>query len=121
MRTPGWRPLAGLLAVAGVSHFTAPHVYDRIVPRRLGNPRPWTLVSGVAELGCAVGLAVPRTRRPAALACAALFVAVYPANINQAVVAHRHSGNRGLRAATLARLPMQAPLVVWALRVARRG
>ena len=61
MRTPGWRPLAGLLATAGVSHFVVPHVYDRIVPRTLGDPRPWTLASGVAELACAVGLAIPRT------------------------------------------------------------
>lgn len=121
MRTPGWRPLAGLLATAGVTHFAMPHVYDRIVPRRLGDPRPWTLASGAAEIACAVGLAVPRTRRPAALAGAALFVAVYPANLQQALDAHRHGAAPAVRAVTLARLPMQVPLVLWALRVACRG
>jgi uncharacterized membrane protein len=119
MRIPGWRPLAGLLVTAGVSHFAAPEVYDRIVPRRLGDPRGWTHASGVAELACAVGLAVPRTRRPAALATAALFVAVYPANVNQAVVAHRRRAAPAVRAATLARLPMQVPLVIWALKIRR--
>jgi uncharacterized membrane protein len=119
MHIPGWRPLAGLLVTAGISHFRAPGVYDRIVPRRLGHPRPWTLASGVAELACAVGLAVPHTRRPAALATAALFVAVYPANVNQAVVAHRRRAAPAVRAATLARLPMQVPLVIWALKVRR--
>jgi uncharacterized membrane protein len=117
---PGWRPLAGLLAVAGVSHVAVPRVYDQIVPRRLGNARAWTLASGIAELACAAGLAVPRTRRTAALASAALFVGVYPANVNQAVLAHRNRATTAVRAASLVRLPMQVPLVIWALRLARR-
>ena len=115
---PGWRPLAALLATAGVSHFAAPQVYERIVPPVLGDARPWVLWSGVAELACALGLVVPRTRRPAALASAALFVAVYPANVQQAIDAYRE-GSRGARIATLARLPAQLPLVLWALRVHR--
>jgi uncharacterized membrane protein len=115
---PGWRPLAALLATAGVSHFAAPRVYERIVPPLLGDPRPWVRWSGVAEIACAAGLAFARTRRPAALASAALFVAVYPANVQQAIDAYRE-GSRGARIATLARLPAQLPLVLWALRVHR--
>jgi uncharacterized membrane protein len=46
-------------------------------------------------------------------------VAVYPANVNQAVVAHRRRAAPAVRAATLARLPMQVPLVLWALKVRR--
>jgi uncharacterized membrane protein len=115
---PGWRPLAVLLATAGVSHFAAPRVYERIVPPLLGDPGPWVRWSGVAEIACAAGLAVPRTRRPAALASVALLVAVYPANVQQAIDAYR-DGPRGARIATLARLPMQLPLVLWALRVHR--
>ena len=116
---PGWRPLAALLATAGVSHFAAPRVYEQIVPPLLGDPRPWVRWSGVAELACAAGLVVPRTRRPAALASAALFVAVYPGNLWQALDAHRSGASPAVRAATLARLPMQVPLVLWALRVHR--
>src|SRR4051812_44145311 len=116
---PGWRPLALLLCVAGASHFAVARIYERSVPRRLGDPRPWVVWSGVAELACAAGLAVPRTRRPAALASAVLFVVVYPANVNQAVDAHRSGARRAVRLATLARLPMQVPLVLWALRVSR--
>jgi len=108
-----------LLGVAGVTHFVVPQIYERIVPRRLGDPRPWVVGSGLAELACAAGLAIPRTRRTAALASVALFVGVYPANIQQAVDAHRTGAGRAARAATLARLPMQVPLVVWALRVRR--
>jgi uncharacterized membrane protein len=116
---PGWRPLAALLATAGVSHFATPRVYERIVPPVLGNARPWVLWSGVAELACALGLVEPRTRRPAALASAALFIAVYPGNLWQALDAHRSGAAPAVRAATLARLPMQVPLVLWALRVHR--
>ena len=118
---PGWRPLAALLAVAGATHLVRPDVYTSIVPRRLGDPRPWVLGSGVVELACAVGLAVPRTRRPAALATAALFVAVYPANVQMAVTHHQKRDRVpvGVRVAGLVRLPLQVPLVLWALRVAR--
>jgi uncharacterized membrane protein len=63
-----------------------------------------------------------RTRRPAAIASAALLVAVFPGNVQHAARAMRSSRtSRGYRAGTLARLPLQAPLVTWALRVARQA
>ena len=50
--------LAGLLTVAGVTHFVAPTFYDPIVPRALpGSARDWVLVSGAAELACAAAIA----------------------------------------------------------------
>ncbi len=111
-----------LLAGAGATHLAAPQVYAPIVPRRLGDPRPWVLWSGVAELLCATGLAVPRTRRAAAWASAALFVVVYPANVQMAASALRSSrASAAYRAAAVARLPLQVPLVLRALRVARAG
>lgn len=117
-RVPGWRPLAALLAVAGATHLARPRVYEPLIPSRLGDPRPWVLWSGVAELGCAAGLVPRSTRRAAALASAGLFVAVLPGNVTMAVDAHRRKAPPALRAGTLARLPAQAPLVWWALRVA---
>src|SRR3982750_3950242 len=84
-RTSAWA-LAGLLATAGVTHFTKPRQYDAIVPRSLpGTPRTWTYVSGVAELAIAAAVANPRTRPAGGLAAAALFAAVFPANVNMAV------------------------------------
>ena len=117
-RAPGWRSLAALLTITGAAHLARPRTFEPLIPRALGDPRPWVLWSGAAELGCAAGLVVPRTRRAAALASAALFVGVYPGNVKMAMDAQR-SGSRAVRAATLARLPMQAPLVWWALRLAR--
>jgi uncharacterized membrane protein len=117
---PAWRPLAGLLAVAGVGHFVVPRPFEAIVPRALGDPGPWVRVSGVAELACAAALAVPRTRRAAGLAAAVLFVAVFPANVQMTVTALRSErASKAYRAATVARLPLQAPLVRQGLRLAR--
>ncbi|MEV0177439.1 DoxX family protein [Streptomyces sp. NPDC050803] len=112
--------LAGLLATAGVAHFATPRQFDAIVPRALpGTPRTWTYVSGAAELALAAGIALPRTRKTAALAAAAFFVGVFPANVKMAVD-YRHRPAPA-RAAALGRLPLQLPLVLWARSVARNG
>ncbi|MFJ6718268.1 MULTISPECIES: hypothetical protein [unclassified Streptomyces] len=110
--------LAGLLATAAVAHAVAPKQFDAIVPRSLpGTPRQWTYASGAAELALAAGIAHPRTRRVAALATAAFFVGVFPANVKMAVDAR--GGAPARQAATLARLPLQVPLVLWARKVGR--
>jgi uncharacterized membrane protein len=108
--------LAGLLATTGTLHFVAPRAFDRLIPAFLPAPRAWTLGSGVAELACAAGLALPRTRRHAATATALLLVAVFPGNVEMAV----HPGDVP-RWIALARLPLQVPLVLWALSVRRRA
>jgi len=112
--------LAGLLAAAGVAHFAAPRPFDATVLRSLpGTPRTWTYVSGAAELALAAGIAAPRTRRAAALAAAAFFVGVFPANVKMAVDwRHRPAP---VKAAAVGRLPLQVPLVLWARSVARSG
>ncbi|WP_079403752.1 DoxX family protein [Streptomyces sp. 3211] len=110
--------LAGLLAGAAVAHAAAPGRFDATVPRSLpGSPRGWTYASGAAELALAAGVAHPRTRRVAALATAAFFVGVFPANVKMAVDARHRSP--AVRAVALARLPLQVPLVLWAHRVSR--
>ncbi|MDQ3152435.1 MAG: hypothetical protein M3R63_12185 [Actinomycetota bacterium] len=110
--------LAGMLATTGVLHFTVPQPFDDIVPRSLpGPPRRWTLLSGVAEIAVAAAVAVPRTRRLGGLAAAALFVAVFPANVRMAL--DWRTRPLPQRVAVWARLPLQVPLVGWALRASR--
>jgi uncharacterized membrane protein len=112
--------LAALLATAGVTHFARPRQYDAIVPRSLpGSPRTWTYVSGVAELAVAAAVAHPRTRRVGGLAAAALFAAVFPANVKMAIDWRDRPAPQ--RTAAFARLPLQAPLIWWALRVGRNA
>ncbi|MBW3648726.1 MAG: hypothetical protein KY440_13325 [Actinobacteria bacterium] len=94
-------------------HFARPEPYDGLIPPFLPNPRAWTYASGAAELACAAAVSLPRTRRVGGLATAALLVAVFPANIYLAV----EPGDVP-RWAALARLPLQVPLVLWAVQVA---
>ena len=104
--------LAALLVGAGSLHFLKPQPYDGIIPSFLPHPRVWTYASGLAELAYAATVAVPRTRERGALATAGLFVAVFPANVQMAV----HPGSVPPLLA-YARLPLQIPLVLWALQV----
>jgi uncharacterized membrane protein len=111
--------LSAFLGGAGAMHFVVPKFYDAMIPGPLpGSPRTWTYGSGVAELGVAAAVLAPQTRRAGALAAAVLFAAVLPGNIKMAVDARR-SDSAAFRAGTLLRLPMQLPLIGWALRVRR--
>ena len=115
----GALPLAGLLATSGVLHFLTPKPFDSIVPRSLpGRPRTWTLLSGAAELAVAAAVAHPGTRRLGGLAAAGLFAAVFPANVKMAM--DWRDAPPARRAIAYGRLPLQIPLVLWGLRVARR-
>jgi uncharacterized membrane protein len=112
--------LAGLLAAAGVAHFAVPRSFDATVPRTLpGSPRTWTYASGVAELALAAGVALPRTRRAAALATAAFFVGVFPDNVKMALDWRDRPTPQ--KAVAFGRLPLQIPLVLWARGVAGNG
>lgn len=128
MTTPASRPrgrrtalfLTALLGAAGVGHVRRPEFFDRIVPPALpGGPRPYTLASGAAELVTAGLLALPATRRLGGWAAAALFVAVFPANVQMAWD-WRHRG-KAAQSVSLGRLPLQGVLIAQALRVARGG
>lgn len=109
--------LTALLGGSGVVHLVAPQVYEKIVPPRIGDPKTVIYVSGLAELGCAALVAAPKTRRLGALLSAGLFVAVFPANL-YAVSA---MPTVVTRAAALARLPLQIPMITSALKVAREA
>ncbi|MBP2369983.1 DoxX family protein [Pseudonocardia parietis] len=111
--------LAGLLGTAAVLHAARPEPFDSIVPTSLpGEPRFWTYASGVAEGAVAAALAYPRTRRAGGWAATRLLTAVFPANVSMAL---RSSGKApGYRAIAWGRLPLQVPLVLCALRIARR-
>ncbi|AUG82079.1 membrane protein [Kitasatospora sp. MMS16-BH015] len=110
--------LAALLGTAGVLHFAKPAFFDPLVPEQLpGGPRFWTHLSGAAELAVAAAVAVPATRRTGGLAAAALFTAVFPGNLKMAHDWRTRSAAE--RAVAYGRLPLQVPLVVWALKVRR--
>lgn len=125
---PLTRDIGGLALVfiaSGTTHLVRPQVYEPIVPRALPATRRIVYASGVAELLCAAGLLTSRTRYAAGWASAALLVTVFPANIQMTVSAakrwRRRPDDRGRLAflcATVARLPLQWPLVRVALKAA---
>jgi uncharacterized membrane protein len=83
------RVLRWVLAVAmvavGVRHCTDPEPFVRILPATLPAKLALVWISGAAEVLGGVGLLVPRTRRWAGHGLIALYVAVFPANVNMAL------------------------------------
>lgn len=116
--------LCALIGGSGTLHFLVPAPYRRIVPAPLRRQAAAVVaVSGVCEIVCTALLAAPHTRRFGATATAALLVAVFPANIRMALDT-LHPGVSHSPVATAAawlRLPLQYPLIRWALRFRRAG
>lgn len=113
----------GPFAVSGVVHLVRPEGFEAIVPAPLQPwARPLVIASGVAELVCALGLMVPRTRRLAGVASAGLLLAVWPANAQMSLNVGRRAARRQDAASitafavSVARLPLQVPLIRAALR-----
>jgi uncharacterized membrane protein len=110
--------LAALLLGSGVLHFVMPKSYDSIVPVELpGSQRFYTYASGVAELVSGALLVSPRTRRVGALSALAVFVAVFPANLN--LVRLWREKPLYMRLGAIARLPLQVPMITGALKIYR--
>ena len=106
--------LAVSIIIVGVTHFTVPDQYARIVPPQLPYPVGLVYLSGFYEILGGIGLLVPPVSQAAAWGLIALFIAVYPANINMAVnhikIDHIPDSN-WLQAV---RLPFQAVFIAWA-------
>lgn len=111
MRVPTRHVVAAALVVGGAAHFVIPGTYSRIVPRALGDPRAWVYATGVVEVAAGALLAGRSTRRVGGWLSAVMLVVIFPANVQHAL------DQGGL---LWARLPLQVPLVWWALREGRR-
>ena len=111
--------LAVMMMTVGVLHFVQPDGFVKIVPRWLPAPLALVYISGVFEFLGGAGLLVARTRRLAGWGLAALYVAVFPANINMAVNQIEPDGMHLAPWMFWFRLPLQILLIAWALSVAR--
>jgi uncharacterized membrane protein len=106
--------LAMSIIVVGITHFTVADQYVRIVPPQLPNPLGLVYLSGFYEILGGIGLLVPPVSQAAAWGLIALFIAVFPANINMAI---NHIKLDHIPDSTFlyyARLPLQAVLITWA-------
>src|SRR5690554_4711556 len=77
--------MAFALMTVGALHFLSPDGFLAIVPKALPYPLALVYISGFFEFAGGVGLLIPRFRKAAAWGLTALFIAVFPANINMAV------------------------------------
>jgi uncharacterized membrane protein len=102
--------LAAMLLFTASAHFTPMrHDLARMMPPSVPSPMAVVYFTGLCEIAGALGLLVPRTRRAAAWALIAFFVAVLPANIH---AARAGVTLRGAAATPLAiRIPMQVAFI----------
>lgn len=110
-----WR---GILAVAiiivGITHFVKPGPYVKIVPPYLPYHLELVYISGFFEILGGIGLLIPLVSRAAAWGLIALFIAVFPANINMAINNIPLEGIPHNQVLYWVRLPFQAVLIAWA-------
>ncbi|MBK8259571.1 MAG: DoxX family membrane protein [Polyangiaceae bacterium] len=69
----------------GVLHFTSPAPFVAMIPKSLPAPLALVYISGLAEISGGLGLLIERLRRAASFGLIALYIAVFPANVNMAV------------------------------------
>ncbi len=122
------RPMVYLMGlfylVAGLTHFTTPDFFLQIVPPFLPAPAALVVISGVAEIVLGILVMIPATRRAAAWGIIALLIAVYPANIYQALynptlVNPPAWMGQPSQTGLWIRLPLQLVLIYWAWRYTR--
>ena len=110
-----WRVILALsISIIGVLHFAIPVPFIRIVPPQLPYPEALVYISGFFEILGGIGLLVPTVSRAAAWGLIALFIAVFPANINQAINNIPIEGIPHNQLLYWFRLPFQAVLIAWA-------
>lgn len=114
------RVLLGVAMIGvGITHFTGPEPFVKMMPAFLPAPLALVYLSGVAEIAGGAGLFVPRLRRAASWGLIALYVAVFPANVNMAIHGLPLGDYHAPPFALWARLPFQLVLIAWAWWVGR--
>ena len=108
--------LAVCMIVAGVLHLVVPEPFIKIVPGMLPAPGFLVWLSGVIEILLGIGLTASNlaVRSLSAWGLIALFIAVYPANLN---MAFNHIKLEGIPDSWWLhgpRLPFQFVLIAWA-------
>jgi uncharacterized membrane protein len=104
--------LALALIFTGIDHLVTPARYLAMMPGFVPFHREVVFFTGLCELAGAIGLMVPRLRWLAGVTLAIYFVAVFPANIKNAVEGLSVEGLPAAQWYYWVRLLFQ-PLVIW--------
>lgn len=111
--------LALAMIVVGVAHFAVPEPFLAIMPSALPYHLALVYISGVFEVLGGAGLLIPRTRKAAGWGLIALYIAVFPANVNQLVNRIPLGDEPPPEWALWVRLPLQLVLIAWAYWMTR--
>ena len=131
-----------LLLASANKHFRDPMFYGDVVPGYLCRDdaasgqankadgrhplavlsrEEWVAATGLLELAAAVGILLPPTRKVAATALAGLFTAFLAGHVDALMRAYGPDGTPRQRKIHTARLPLQAPLILWAWSLRKPG
>lgn len=102
------------IIIVGITHFAVPEPFVRIMPPQLPYPLELVYISGFFEILGGIGLLIPYVSVAAAWGLFALYIAVYPANINQAINQIPIDHIPDSPWFYWGRLPFQVPLLLWA-------
>ena len=108
--------VAAAFSVSGVAHLIRPVTFTGIVPHFLPFPTALVYASGLAELICAFGLW--RRKRWAGYVAAVLLLVLWPANLQDAITT-QDGHDVVATVVTWLRLPLQIPLIWFALQSGR--
>lgn len=109
--------LTFFLVLAGIFHFVKPQIFMKIMPDYVPMHLQMVYISGAAEILCGLLLLFPETQKLGAYLCIALFIAVFPANIEMTrKFYHIHHKYFWL---TVIRLPLQFALIWWAYKLTK--
>ena len=122
--------LAAGFATSGTIHLVRPQTFQPLMPSWVPAHREVIIGSGVVELLCAAGLAVPATRKPAGYASALLLVGTiyavvaagpkgYSLMVEAAALDSNRSRSTARKAIAWGRMPLQVPMIRAALQAAR--
>lgn len=112
--------LAAILFPAGILHFTSPEKFERILPPKAPWRKAAVYVSGAAELILGTAFTMRKWSKYAGRPAAVFFILIFPANVYMAVnkIPLRPNG-RSYPLLYWLRLPLQLPLIQWALECSR--
>lgn len=99
---------------AGIAHFILESFFLTAMPEWVPFQLAIVYLSGVVEILLAIGLAMPKTRKPAGALIAIFLVLIFPVNIYMAMIPEAYN----LPAYILwLRLPLQFLFIWWVLKV----
>ena len=113
--------LAGLMVLVGSAHFMFTRYFVAIMPPYLPWHEELVYLSGAIEIGLGVLLLPERTRSLAAWSLMALYVAVFPANLQMALAPVSFDGVSVPPLLAWLRLPLQLVLLYWAYQYTARA